>query len=299
MRTPQEIREMEFTKAPMGGYKQSEVETFLEETASEIEYLRKAQTDAEKTIKDLTDRIEQSKLSQDGLQQVLICAQRVADEVSAEAQKRSEEIIANAEKEAESLITKAKEVEEISETKAKNLGAAAEHEAAQIISEAVKKSEEMLVEAKENADKMIAAAKNSVAEEQLLFDKLRLEVQNYKKAIELLCNQLSGTVMSFPEEVALEPQRVAEALEYNFGKKEETATETVEEVVQDLQEAVLENELVETEDEQTEDEQETLEDIQEIETSKGVLTLGIEKDDETDEEEEEEEEHVPFFRRRK
>ena len=33
MKTPEQIRNMEFQKSPMGGYKQSDVELFLEEMA--------------------------------------------------------------------------------------------------------------------------------------------------------------------------------------------------------------------------------------------------------------------------
>ena len=46
MKTPEQIRDMEFQKSPMGGYKQSDVELFLEEVASQIEILMKQKAES-------------------------------------------------------------------------------------------------------------------------------------------------------------------------------------------------------------------------------------------------------------
>ena len=51
MKTPEQIRNMEFQKSPMGGYKQSDVELFLEEMASEIEILMRQKAEADRRLK--------------------------------------------------------------------------------------------------------------------------------------------------------------------------------------------------------------------------------------------------------
>ena len=53
MKTPEQIRNMEFQKSPMGGYKQSDVELFLEEMASEIEILMRQKADLRNTPQSL------------------------------------------------------------------------------------------------------------------------------------------------------------------------------------------------------------------------------------------------------
>ena len=41
MKTPEQIRDMEFQSSPMGGYKKNDVDLFLEEIAAEVESLMK------------------------------------------------------------------------------------------------------------------------------------------------------------------------------------------------------------------------------------------------------------------
>ena len=59
MKTPEQIRDMEFQKATMGGYKQSDVELFLEEVASQIEILLRQKQEAERKLQELLTHIEE------------------------------------------------------------------------------------------------------------------------------------------------------------------------------------------------------------------------------------------------
>ena len=72
MKTPEQIRDMEFQKSPMGGYKQSDVELFLEEVASQIEILMKQKNDAERKLQEMSKKTPEVALSASSIQNVLI-----------------------------------------------------------------------------------------------------------------------------------------------------------------------------------------------------------------------------------
>ena len=198
MRAPDEIRELEFTKTPMGGYKQSEVEAFLEEMAQDVDSFLRFKTDTEKNIKELTERLEQSKVSQDGLQKVLLCAQRVADEMTEEATKKAEEILVAAKREADELLSSIEEKVASAEENAKNLGAAAEHEATKIIADAVAESERLIKEAENQAVKITESAAKSVEEQKIQYDRIRHDIEDYKNAVGLLNDRISEALEYLP-----------------------------------------------------------------------------------------------------
>ena len=162
MKTPEQIRNMEFQKSPMGGYKQSDVELFLEEMASEIEILMRQKAEADRRLKEYTAKSPDGALSTAGIQNVLISAQRVAEQITDEAKENAERIAAEAELKVTQAEIKAKDIIGDAENKARLLGDTAEKEAAKIIAAAVEKSEQTL-----------AAAKESTELEQKLYDRLK------------------------------------------------------------------------------------------------------------------------------
>ena len=169
MKTPEQIRNMEFQKSPMGGYKQSDVELFLEEMASEIEILMRQKAEADRRLKEYAAKSPDGALSTAGIQNVLISAQRVAEQITDEAKENAERIAAEAELKVTQAEIKAKDIIGDAENKARLLGDTAEKEAAKIIAAAVEKSEQTL-----------AAAKESTELEQKLYDRLKIEISDFR-----------------------------------------------------------------------------------------------------------------------
>ena len=122
MKTPEQIRNMEFQKSPMGGYKQSDVELFLEEMASEIEILMRQKAEADRRLKEYAAKSPDGALSTAGIQNVLISAQRVAEQITDEAKENAERIAAEAELKVTQAEIKAKDIIGDAENKARLLG---------------------------------------------------------------------------------------------------------------------------------------------------------------------------------
>ena len=90
MKTPEQIRDMEFQSSPMGGYKKSDVDLFLEEMAAQVETLMKQKLEADRKLQELESKTSEESLSSAGIQNVLVSAQRVAEQLTDDAKQKAE-----------------------------------------------------------------------------------------------------------------------------------------------------------------------------------------------------------------
>lgn len=218
MKTPEQIRNMEFQKSPMGGYKQSDVELFLEEMASEIEILMRQKAEADRRLKEYAAKSPDGALSTAGIQNVLISAQRVAEQITDEAKENAERIAAEAELKVTQAEIKAKDIIGDAENKARLLGDTAEKEAAKIIAAAVEKSEQTL-----------AAAKESTELEQKLYDRLKIEMSDFRKKASAQCSSLIELINQLPSEIPFNIERAKTVLSIDFSDPETLLDKAVEE----------------------------------------------------------------------
>lgn len=218
MKTPEQIRNMEFQKSPMGGYKQSDVELFLEEMASEIEILMRQKAEADRRLKEYAAKSPDGALSTAGIQNVLISAQRVAEQITDEAKENAERIAAEAELKVTQAEIKAKDIIGDAENKARLLGDTAEKEAAKIIAAAVEKSEQTL-----------AAAKESTELEQKLYDRLKIEISDFRKKASAQCSSLIELINQLPSEIPFNIERAKTVLSIDFSDPETLLDKAVEE----------------------------------------------------------------------
>lgn len=220
MKTPEQIRDMEFQKSTMGGYKQSDVELFLEEVASQIEILMKQKADADRKLQEFSKKAPEASLTTEGIQNVLISAQRVADQITDEAKAEAEKIAAEARLKLTEADIKAAEIIAEAENKAFLLGNTAESEAAKIIAASVEKAEET-----------IAAAKASVELEQKLYDRLKIEISDFKKKALEQFGSVIELVNQLPDDVPFNMERAKTVLSTDFGNPEELLKNAVDEMV--------------------------------------------------------------------
>lgn len=198
---PKEIEEIRFSKS-MSGYKTDEVDDFCDKVYNDyIKFAELIKVKQEK-IEALEAKLRDTELNADSINSVLISAQKLADSIVAEAKAKSEEIITTANNDAENIKQRTKKaLEEIDAviTAQKN--------------EAAKEAEAMLSDAARKSEGMILAAKDSVAREQLLFDKLRGEVAGFKKEIKNAYKAHLEALSALPEEVPVSPEDAAIAIE--------------------------------------------------------------------------------------
>ena len=101
--TPLDIRHKEFTRA-MRGYKDIEVDEFLDQVVEEFERLFNENIDYKDRLETLEVKMEQYQNIEDTLKKTLVSAQQQADELKQNSQKESDLILRDAELKSRSIV---------------------------------------------------------------------------------------------------------------------------------------------------------------------------------------------------
>jgi cell division initiation protein len=105
--TPIEIQNKEFERA-FRGYKQDEVDEFLDQIAKDFEQALKDKLNLEEKISQLEEKLSQYQKLENTLHNSIIVAQETAEDVKRHANKEAELIRKEAEKEAQRVIDEAR-----------------------------------------------------------------------------------------------------------------------------------------------------------------------------------------------
>lgn len=200
MFTAADIKNIAFSKA-RGGYSPEEVDIFLDKIESEYLQFERIVGDYQSKIQELEAKIKGFEESQNSIQNVLLSAQKLADQIVDEAKVKSEEIIRNAESNITLITAREKEIATAFEIKA--------NERKEILE---KELEKMVSDAKLKADSITAAANDSVERQQVLFDKLKLEIAAFKSAITSKYKEHLSILQEIPETVPMDPKKMAEII---------------------------------------------------------------------------------------
>lgn len=164
MFTADEIREIGFQKAGIGGYKAADVDDFRYSVADDFETLENSNKELVEKIKVLAAHIEKLQENEESVKTCMLNAQITADRVMREADKKSKEVLADAEEKSEALI------------------AEAQKKADYIFNETKKKSEEYLNAAKEKGDSLMSEAENqAIALRNETDKKINIQKQVYER----------------------------------------------------------------------------------------------------------------------
>ncbi len=233
-----EIQEIKFSKS-MSGYRTDDVDDFCDKVyADYLNFAEQLKAKNEK-IAELEAKISETATSAESINTVLISAQKLADSIISEAKRQAEETVNNANDEAENIKQRTKKaLEEIDAVITEQKNAAA------------KEAEKMLSDAARKSEGMILAAKDSVAREQLLFDKLKAEVAAFKKEIKNAYKAHLESLSALPEEVPVNPEQAAIKIE-EIIKNEPNLQQFIEK--QEIEEPVSEIDLAVSEAEEDED----------------------------------------------
>ncbi len=214
------IRSVKFEYS-MRGYKVADVEMFLDEVANDVDKLiaqnralgerlsalMKEQGNGNKVGQNEAQAPEVPKVNNSdsiqNVQSILVSAQRFSDQIINEANEKAASILFEAN-------TKAKEIDE----KVANVLAAFEKDIAERKANADSEISKMLTDAAIKSEGIITAAHDSVARQQMLFDKLKVEVSEFKKRLFDNHKQQLEILQRIPDSVPYDPEQAAKVLEF-------------------------------------------------------------------------------------
>lgn len=158
-------------------------------------------------INELKGELEDCKNSQGNIQNVLVSAQKFADQIVEEAKVKSAEIIASAQDSIKKITAQEKELTTAFDKKAGERKSALQSDIEKIITNAEKKQAAVQT-----------ATQECVERQQLLFDKMKIEVAAFKAKITAQYKEHLEFLASLPDTVPSDPTKTAKAVETSFEK---------------------------------------------------------------------------------
>lgn len=200
MFTAEEIKNVSFSKS-MSGYKTEEVEVFLDKVATDYQNFERIIEDYKAEVAKLQNEIDTAEHSKNSIQSVLLSAQKLAEQIVADAKAQGEAMIKEAEEKVDAINTRGAEA-----------ATRFELEAAERKSDLEATLQKMVKDAKQEADSITAAANDSVERQQVLFDKLKLEVAAFKAAVTAKYKEHLSILAEIPDAVQMDPERMAKVI---------------------------------------------------------------------------------------
>ena len=198
MLSAKEIKNACFATA-LSGYKKDEVDVLLDKVEADYEQFERTLREMNNKINELKTELEDYKNAQGNIQNVLISAQKFADQIVEEAKTKSAEIVSSAHASIEKITAQEKELTTAFDKKASERKDAFQKDMDVIISAA--KDRQAAVE---------NATQDCIDRQQLLFNKMKLDTAKYKEHLELLA--------SLPDAVPNDPTEIADAIKFEFNK---------------------------------------------------------------------------------
>ncbi len=215
MLSANEIRNVRFSTA-MGGYKKEEVDVLLDKVEADYEQFERTLREMNNRINELKGELEDCKNSQGNIQNVLVSAQKFADQIVEEAKQKSAEIVASAQQSIEKITEQEKELTSAFDKKAGERKEALQSDIEKIIANAEKK--QSAVE---------TATQDCIDRQQQLFNKMKVEVASFKAEITAKYKEHLELLAALPDTVPNDPSEIAAAVALSFDN-----LPTVEEYVQ-------------------------------------------------------------------
>jgi cell division initiation protein len=104
MLTPQEVSEHAFAKASFGGYNMAMVDEFLDVLTADYTTLYKENATLKAKMKVLVEKVEEYRSTEDAMRKALLTAQKMADEMVAQAEQKKAELLRQAEADAKARV---------------------------------------------------------------------------------------------------------------------------------------------------------------------------------------------------
>ena len=242
MLTVTEIRDVKFSRA-VGGYKPDDVDVLLDKIEADYGEFERIIKDYEAKVESLNSEIENFKNAQNSVQNVLVSAQQLADKIVKEAKEKSEEIVHRAQESISNITAQEKELAAAFELKAQEQKRALEIELANKIEAAQQK-----------ADAITVAAEERVAHQQMLFDRLKLEISAFKASISAKYKEHIDSLSKLPDSVPADPKYVTDLLSASYDKPQPFEKVEPQDIISDtLQQENVEDDSTQSADEAAEE----------------------------------------------
>lgn len=265
MLSANEIRDVRFGTA-MGGYKKDEVDVFLDKVESDYEQFERTLREMNNKIITLKEELEDAKNAQGNIQNVLISAQKFADQIVEEAKAKSAEIISSAQASIEKITEQEKELTDAFDKKAGERKNALQSDV-----------EKIVINAQNKQNAIEDATQDCIERQQHLFNNLKAEIGAFKAEITAKYKEHLELLSSLPDCIADDPASVAAAIAQEYD-----VVPSVEEYTQNPQPINLPN--VEEDEEFDEIKEETVleneDKAEEISASAGFVINSEEFEDE-------------------
>lgn len=232
MLTPDKIKEKQFQSSGRGSYRADDVDAFMNEVSASYEQMFKENGDLIRKISILAKKVEEYRADEESLKLALLNAQKLADQIVAEAKEKAESESAEAVAAAEKKVADAT-------AEAEELSANSKRESAAIIESARAEAERIVADANKKSDEILGNINRKVTHETLVFDMTKKEASEFKSKLVAMYKEHINLINQLPEIVDEQLDTVkTEADESASAAKE---AEAVEEIAEDITPAEAEN----------------------------------------------------------
>lgn len=249
MLTPNQIKNHTF-QYTRGGYKASDVDTYLDEITQSYEQMFKENGELLSKLELLAKKLEEYREDEDKIKLALITAQKAADSITTEARTQAEQVLTSSKNEADELLKTARAKADMlvldASRNSSNTLQEAENKANEVIEGAKLVADNVISQAKQASEEIVSQAKLDVKINQEILNELKEEasafrselLEKYKMHIEHIneipdlavkrVNSLAEAAQSQPPEIRIETQ------EYAAKELQETAEEEPEPVFEEI-----------------------------------------------------------------
>ena len=191
-----EIREKQFKKSAMFGYKTADVDAYIQDLADSVEELENKNADLREKLEILAKKVRQYRAAEEQLKNAMLETQKHCDTLIGEATDKSDKMIASAKVESDKMIDDAK-----------------------------LKSISMISDARTEYDKIVEATQAEQRGSKIALANLQKEVSDFKAGLIELYKQHLSAVIAMPEMVDAISSEATETSNDNQLKLDEDTSE--------------------------------------------------------------------------
>ena len=203
MLSANDIRNITFSKQ-VGGYKREDVDVFLDKVEADYENYERTVRELNAKIHELETQVAEIKSSEGSIQNVLVSAQKLADNIVAEAKEKSAKIVDEAKISLEGFKARERELSGAFDKKAEERKQTARMALERIIDEA-----------KSNRDAISDATQKTVKKQMEIYNRLKLETAAFKAEIMDKYKRQLELISKIPDSIPASPDEIAAAVELN------------------------------------------------------------------------------------
>lgn len=178
--TPNQIKNVMFTKSAVGGYKMNEVDEFILVVCNDYSRLYKENSELLLNTEALNERVKEYSENEDNIKTTLVTAQKMADKIVGEAKLERDRIKESTSRDFGHIIEDAK------------------RQAREIVENATNRAKDILDEAQVLSDTLLEDTNTQVAHQQTVLNVLKEEIASFRERILGLYDEQVAKIQDLP-----------------------------------------------------------------------------------------------------